>query len=94
MFPCSAMLCQCCHRIIIRKEKRSVYKYFMSKSKSFIRWKENEGAVGCHTGRPFVHDPVRNFPKVPSAWFSPPGSNCQAASRCRRNGTVSCRPAG
>ena len=61
MFPCPAMLCQCCHRIIIHKEKYSVYKYFMSKLKSFIRWKENEGATGMTTDRPFIHDPVRNI---------------------------------
>ena len=71
-----------------------VYKYFTSKLKSFIRWKENEGATGMTTDRPFIHDPVRNFSKVPPAWFSPPGSSRQAASRCRKNGTVSCRPAG
>ena len=66
----------------------------MSKLKSFIRWKENEGTAGMTTARPFIHDPVRNFSKVPPVWFSPPCSSCQAAFRCRKNGTVSCRPAG
>lgn len=75
-------------------EKHSVYKYFMSKLKSFIRWKENEGTAGMTTARPFIHDPVRNFSKVPPVWFSPPCSSRQAASRCRKNGTVSCRLAG
>ena len=75
-------------------EKHSVYKYFMSKLKSFIRWKENEGAIGMTTDRPFIHDPVRNISKVPPAWFSPSGSSRQATSRYRKNGTVSCRPAG
>ncbi len=32
----------------------------------------NEGATGMTTDRPFIHDPVRNFSKVPPAWFSPP----------------------
>ena len=41
----------------------------MSKLKSFIRWKENEGAIGMTTDRPFIHDPVRNISKVPPAWF-------------------------
>ena len=66
----------------------------MSKLKSFIRWKENEGAIGMTTDRPFIHDPVRNISKVPPAWFSPPCSSRQAISRYRKNGTVSYRPAG
>ncbi|EDN87941.1 hypothetical protein PARMER_00646, partial [Parabacteroides merdae ATCC 43184] len=43
-----------------------MYKYFTSKLKSFIRWKENEGATGMTTDRPFIHDPVRNFSKSSS----------------------------
>ena len=40
----------------------------MSKLKSFIRWKENEGTAGMTTARPFIHDPLyigfQSFKKI------------------------------